>query len=176
MVNKKDCFYLGHTIKLHGYKGEVNIKLDVDNPAEYKELESVFIEINEQLIPFFIKKMDIKDKGFAVVTFEGVENLEQAEKILNKEIYLPLSILPPLMGNKFYYHEIIDFSVEDKNHGRIGTVKQVLDFPHQAILQVFKDGKEILIPVNDEIILNVDRIEQLILINAPSGLIDLYLS
>ncbi|HET6244484.1 MAG: 16S rRNA processing protein RimM [Bacteroidetes bacterium] len=174
-MHKKDCFYLGHTVKLHGYKGELSIKLDVDNPWEYKELESVFIEIDEQLIPFFIKQIDVKDKGFAVVRFDGVDNLEQAQRLLSKELYLPLSVLPALNGNKFYYHEVVDFTVVDKNFGVVGIVKQVLDFPNQAVLQVFKDNKEILIPVNDEIIKSVDRIQKEVITETPEGLIALYL-
>ncbi|MDQ3190952.1 MAG: ribosome maturation factor RimM [Bacteroidota bacterium] len=174
-MNKKDCFYLGHTVKLHGYKGELSIKLDVDNPAEYKELESVFIEIDEQLIPFFVKNINVKDKGFAVVRFDSVDTLEQAERLLSKELYLPLSVLPKLSGNKFYYHEVENFTVVDKNYGKVGLVKQVLDFPNQAVLQVFKEDKEILIPVNDEIIKAVDRTNKEIHTQAPEGLIELYL-
>jgi 16S rRNA processing protein RimM len=174
-MNKEECFYLGHTVKLHGYKGEINIKLDVDSPHDYQEMESVFIELNGQLVPFFITSIKVKDKGFAAVKFEGIDTIEQAEKLLSLQLYLPLAVLPKLSGNKFYYHEVTDFSVIDKNFGEVGTVKQVLDFPNQAVLQVYKGEKEILIPVTDEIILDVDRKTKTVHTKAPEGLIELYL-
>jgi 16S rRNA processing protein RimM len=174
-MNKEELFCLGHTVKLHGYKGEFSIKLDVDEPNYYKNLESVFILLNEQPVPFFIEKISLRDKGFATVKFEGVDSLEQAENILGHELYLPLDQLPPLSGNKFYYHEVAGFRAIDKVHGDIGIVKQVLDFPAQAVLQIFKEEKEVLIPVTDEIITGIDRAEQSIFISAPEGLIEIYL-
>lgn len=174
-MNKNDCYFLGYVAKTHGIKGEVSIKLDVDNPYEYSELESVFLEIQGKLIPFFIESISIKDKGFASVKFEGIDQEPQATNLLHTELFLPLSILPPLSGNKFYFHEVIGFHVKDKDFGLVGIIKDVLDYPHQSVLQVMRDNKEVLIPITDEIILNVDRIKKLVEIDAPIGLIELYL-
>lgn len=174
-MNKNDCFFLGHVAKIHGFKGEVSIKLDVDAPENYHRLESVFIEINEKLVPFFIDRIDIRDKGFAIVKINGIDTEEKAQNLVHTELYLPLNLLPPLKGNKFYYHEVAGFRVIDKNRGDIGIIEQVLDFPHQAVLQVMLNEKEILIPVNDEIINKVDRQNKTIEVTAPEGLIEIYI-
>ena len=174
-MNKNDCFFLGHVAKIHGFKGEVSIKLDVDAPENYHRLESVFIEINEKLVPFFIDRIDIRDKGFAIVKINGIDIEEKAQNLVHTELYLPLNLLPPLKGNKFYYHEVAGFRVIDKNRGDIGIIEQVLDFPHQAVLQVMLNEKEILIPVNDEIINKVDRQNKTIEVTAPEGLIEIYI-
>jgi 16S rRNA processing protein RimM len=174
-MNKSDCYFLGYISKPHGIKGEVNVKLDVDNPYEYSEMESVFLEVQGKLVPFFIESISIRDKGFALIKFEGIDNEAQASAMVQSQLFLPLSILPPLQGNKFYYHEVIDFKVSDKSFGEVGLVKDVLEYPHQAVLQVLKADKEILIPITDAIILNVDRQLKTIFIAAPEGLIELYL-
>lgn len=173
-MNKEDCFFLGHIARIHGFKGEVSIKLDVDDPNSYKKLESVFIEINDKLVPFFIDKIDIRDKGFAIVKLNGVDTEEKAQNLLHSPLYLPLNFLPPLKGNKFYYHEVEGFKVIDKVKGDVGVLRQVLDYPHQAILQVIFNEKEILIPITDEIINRVDRLNKVIEITAPEGLIEFY--
>jgi 16S rRNA processing protein RimM len=175
-MDKKDCFYLGYTVKQIGYKGEISIQMDVDTPESYNNLGSVFIELNEQLIPFFIQQVQIRDKGQAVIKLEGIENSDQAEELLGNSLYLPLTMLPSLSGNKFYFHEVEGFTVIDNVHGNIGFVKQVLEFPRQAVLQVFKDEKEILIPVSDEFILDVNRSEKIINTSTPEGLVDIYLA
>ena len=174
-MNKEDCYFLGYIAKTHGIKGDVSIKLDVDNPNEYSKLESIFLDIQGKLIPFFIDSITIKDKGFAAVKLEGIDTEPQASNLLHTEIFLPLSVLPPLKGNKFYFHEVIDFQVIDKDFGSVGTIKDVLDYPHQSVLQVMRDDKEILIPITDEIITHVDRVKKIVEVDTPIGLIELYL-
>ena len=76
---------------------------------------------------------------------------------------------------QFYYHEIVGFTVVDTEKGELGPVSQVLEYPTQAILQVMKDKKEILVPILDQVIQSVDRNKKILTITAPEGLIDMYL-
>ena len=69
-MEKADCFHLGYVAKLHGFKGEVSLFLDVTNPEDYETLDAVFIEINGQLTPFFVTAFKLKNKGFAAVKVE----------------------------------------------------------------------------------------------------------
>ena len=84
--------------------------------------------------------------------------------------------MPKLSGNKFYYHEIIGFELQDKNHGSIGKITGVNDMVSQALFEAEKDGKKLLIPIADDIINEVDRQTKTIHVDTPPGLIDLYLS
>ena len=56
MFEKDDCYRLGNIVKLHSFKGEVTIFLDVDTSEEFKQLESVFVDFDNKLIPFFFGK------------------------------------------------------------------------------------------------------------------------
>jgi 16S rRNA processing protein RimM len=173
---KSECFELGHISKTFGYKGAVVFVLDVDTPENYKKLESVFIDINEKLVPFFIKSFSLPHNSrFATVLFENIDSTEKAQSLLNHKLYLPLTLLPPLKGNQFYYHEIIGFEVNDEVHGNIGKITGIIDMPHYAIIQVDHKGKEILIPAIKDIIKTLDREKNILHINAPDGLIELYI-
>lgn len=174
-MNKADCFHLGYVAKLHGFKGEVSLFFDVTNPEDYTSLDALFIEINGQLTPFFIESLKLKNKGFAAVKIEGVDTENDARLLLRKNIYLPASILPELKGTNFYDHEIIGFQVEDSEHGNIGKVIQVIDLAANPLIQIEKDGTELLLPLQDGIILEVDRKKQLLKVAAPPGLVELYL-
>lgn len=174
-MNKEDCFKLGHVSKLHGVKGEVVIVLDVDDASRYKKLESVFVEVNGQLVPFFVQGISIKNKH-AIVKFDGMDTTDQAGMINNAEVFLPLSFLPKLDDKKFYFHEIIGFAVNDKTHGNIGTVEAVLEYPGQNIIQIRDSNKnEILVPLRNEFILKVDREKKCLNVSTPEGLVDVYL-
>jgi 16S rRNA processing protein RimM len=174
-MDYNDLFCLGRIIRTFGSKGEVVFYLDVDDPRKYLKVESVFVKLNENLVPFFIEKIQLRPKNQAVVSLVDVNETDDADLFVGAEIYLPLSYLPPLKGNKFYYHEVKGFSVTDKEKGPIGIVDTVLDLPHQAILQIKFGEKEILVPITDEIILKVDRQNKHIDIEAPEGLIDIYI-
>ncbi|WP_086477720.1 ribosome maturation factor RimM [Arenibacter amylolyticus] len=175
-MTKEECFYLGKIVSKYSYKGEVLIKLDTDEPELYEELESVFVSLGNNLVPFFIERSRLHRSSLLRVRFEEVADESDADKVMGSEIYLPLSFLPKLKGNKFYYHEVIGFAMEDKVHGNIGIIESVNDSTPQALFEVKKGEKQLLIPVRDEIIVQVNRDEKTIFVDTPEGLVDLYLS
>lgn len=174
-MHKKDCFYLGKVSKKFSFKGEVLIYLDTDEPELYQNMESVFVEINKSLVPFFIERSQLHKGDFLRVLFEDFKNEEDADSVIGCHVYLPLSMLPKLEGNKFYYHEIIDFDVEDIRLGFIGKLQRVNDSNAQPLFEITNDGIEILVPMIDDFIVKVDRENKKLILNTPEGLVDLYL-
>jgi len=174
-MQKEDCFYLGKIVKKYSFKGELLVKLDTDYPSIYTKMESVFIDKNKSLIPFFIERSSLHKSTLLRVKFEDIDSEEDADKLLKSELYLPLEFLPQLTGNKFYYHEIVGFEAEDLSFGLVGIVKGVNDTTNQAILEIERNGSEILIPLIDDFIKSVDRELKKIILEVPEGLIDIYL-
>jgi len=175
-MRKEDCFYLGIVARKHSFKGEVVIVLDTDEPYLYKNMESVFLSFGKNLIPFFIKKSILQKSNHLRVKFEDINNEQDADGILNTEVYLPLKFLPKLTGNQFYYHEIIGFTVIDKKMGNIGILKNINDANNQVLLKIQNGDKQILIPLIDKFIKKVDRKNKQLHIESPEGLIELYLN
>ena len=174
-MTKNDCFFFGKITKTHGLKGELTIKLDVANPSDFKDLRYLLIEDRGNLIPYFVEYQKISgDKMF--VQLQDVNKMEQAVVFLGKAVFLPNELLPQLEDNEFYYKEIIGFKLIDAEKGEIGAISDVLEYPTQAVIQVMKDGKEILIPIHDDIIQKIDKEAKILNINAPEGLIDMYLN
>ncbi len=173
-MNIDACYQLGYVIKKHGTKGEVSVYLDVDYPEEYTNLESVFVEINQKLVPFFIDTIQIRDNK-AVIRFEDVDTQDQAAELKSKKLYLPLTTLPDLEEGQFYYHQIIDYSMIDENMGNIGHVVSVVVSDRQDLLVVSYKGKEVLVPINEEVVGKADHENREITVNLPEGLLDVYM-
>lgn len=169
----EECYNLGRITKPWGVKGQLVLFLDVDSPEDYLDLDSAFVEIKGQLVPHFFH-IDSINGNKAVATFEDITP-EQAGALVGHDLYLPLSLLPELTGNQFYFHEVVGFTVVDSVYGDIGTIQQVIDYPAQPLFQIMKNGTEVLIPVIDQVIDKVDRKLKTIFITAPNGLIELYL-
>jgi len=175
-MRKEDCFYLGKIVRKHSFRGEVVIKLDTDEPELYQNLESVFVALGNDLVPFFIETISLQKGNQLRIRFEDVENEADADAILGVEVYLPLKFLPKLTGNKFYFHEIIDFDIEDVNYGYIGVIEGVNDSSAQPLFEVNSNGTDVFIPMIDNFIKKVDRENKKIIVETPDGLIDLYLN
>lgn len=175
-MRKKDCFYVGTIVNKFSFKGEVLVKLDTDDPELFTSMESVFISLGKNLIPFFIESSQLHKSLLLRIKFEDVDDDAAADAIMNHELYLPLTALPPLDGNKFYYHEVINFEVIDSKQGAIGKITGINDSTAQALFEIDHNGSQILIPINDDFINQVDREQQIIHVQTPDGLIDLYLS
>ena len=173
-MTKDECYRLGNITKPFGYKGQMVFYLDVDSPQDYADLDSVFIETKTGLVPYFFKVDNINGNK-AVVTFEDLTP-DEAHALAGHYLYLPLDLLPKLTGNQFYFHEVIGFRVVDSQYGDIGTLQSIIEYPAQPLFQIDKEGKEILIPIIDPVIKLVDRENKTLHIDAPNGLIELYLN
>jgi len=170
----KDFFYLGIITKPFGYKGQAIVYLDTDQPERYSQLDSVFLHIDDEILPYMIEEIQLRGSNQAVIKFEDVDG-EEIKSLMKVEMYLPISALPPLTGNKFYFHEVIGFSVIDQVKGNIGKIVDFIDVIQQPIMQIEYEGKEILIPAVDHFFESIDREKKEIHIKAPEGLIDVYL-
>ncbi|MGI9525811.1 MAG: ribosome maturation factor RimM [Weeksellaceae bacterium] len=171
-MQKKDCYYLGTITKAHGYKGELNVHLDTDQPEFYKNLESVFIEKNGLLVPFFLTKAQLHKKNHLRII---LEDFDDPTVLIGRDIYLPLSTLPPLEGNKFYYHEVVGYKMVDGEGQEIGDISFVRDTTSQNLFEVLTPSdKTILVPVIDEWIVKVDRENHKIHMNLPEGLVEIF--
>lgn len=174
-MRKEDCFYLGKVVSKYSFKGEVLAKIDADEPDLYENMESVFVSIGNNLVPFFIDRCRLHKSALLRIDFEEVKDEATANRIIGAELYLPLSLLPPLTGDKFYYHEVIGFTLLDAVHGDIGIIEAINDSSSQVLFEAKKGDKELLIPVTDEIVTKLDRASKTVHVSTPEGLVDLYL-
>ena len=171
-MRQSDCYQLGEVIKTHGLSGEVSIHLDVDFPDEYQNLESVFLEQQGKLVPFFIASIQINN-GKGLVRFEDIDSIEEAKELVKSKLFLPLSALPKLEEGQYYFHDLVGCEVYE-NAKTLGVVKEVIDLSGNQLLVIDMDDKEILIPLKDEILIEVDISNKKISVALPDGLMDIY--
>lgn len=168
------CFLLGYITRPHGLQGAVSAIIDADEPQAYQNLESVFVRQGDQLVPFFIDDIRISGNK-AIIVFEDADGPDFARNLQGAELYLPLAALPELPDGGFYYHDIIGYQVEDRQHGPLGTVANVLDSGAQALLAIDYQGRELLLPLSEDTVSRADKEKQIIYVNFPEGLLDFYL-
>jgi 16S rRNA processing protein RimM len=170
----KDCFCLGVLTRTHGLKGELRLHLYTDTPERYSRLKELYLLINNTLMSRQVRSVKPIAPDAFIVALAGVSTIEEAQKLCGTEVYLPLSKLPTLGEKTFYYHEIIGFTVVDKQTGEIGRVLKVLEMPAQDVLVINYDGVEVMAPITNDFIERIDRTARILYTNLPAGLVDVY--
>jgi 16S rRNA processing protein RimM len=170
---KKNCFFLGTVVAKYSFKGEVLIKLDTDDPSAYQSLQSLLIEQEMGLVPYFVERAKLHKTQLLRTSIEDVKNEIEADKLIGKAVYLPLNQLPKLDDDKFYYHEIVGFEVIESSRGVVGKITDVNDTSSQVLLEVDHKQKTVLIPLVDDLLQKVDKKNKKLHISIPDGLLDL---
>jgi 16S rRNA processing protein RimM len=171
----EDCFQLGYIVKPHGIHGALTIFLDTDNPEYYEEMESIYVEYQQKLVPFFIEFVKLKGHK-ATLKLQDVDGIELATQYKGCTIFPPLDMLPKLKEDQFYYHEIIGYRVIDQTIGEIGKVKNIYEANGNDLFVIDFKNKEILAPIKDKFIQKLDKKNTTIFLNLPNGLLDVYLN
>lgn len=172
-MKKEDCYLLGKITRKHGLAGNVVLKLDTDQPSFYNKMEGIFLEINGLLVPFFIEKQQWSKDDTKIISFKNSTE-SMVEQSIGKNVYLPLSTLPVLTGKSFYYHEVVGFRLFDENNTFFGEIQTVNDQTAQHYFICDLEGKEIVIPIIKDWILDVNREEKTIKMQLPEGLLEVF--
>ena len=174
-MESSEYIQLGKIIKVQGKDGEMVCHFSIEEPERYSDLEFVFIELDQRFIPFHIEAIDLSG-NYARLQLEDINTPEEAHKLVSREIYLPEKDFPGLPEEEFYFHEIIGFTAIDKERGEIGMINDVLERPEQSLLQIHHKGKEILVPLVDDFLVDINKAQKQLILKIPEGLIDLYIN
>ena len=170
---KDEFFYLGTLTRPFGLKGELCAFFDTDNPERYTQLDALFLDLDGEKIPYTVEHIAYRGNNQFVIKFDGI-GPNECREFAQVELYLPLSQLPPLDGNRFYFHEVIGFTVIDERLGEIGTCQDFLEVSNNPIMQVNHNGTEILIPASQQFVTQVDRENRILHVSTPEGLVEIY--
>jgi 16S rRNA processing protein RimM len=174
-MKAEDCFYVGYITKTKGLKGEVQVFFEYQDPEAIK-FQSVFIELNGKLVPFFVSAYKLQPNNTGNFFFDDVDTIEKAEKLIRKKVYLNNSEKPQKDPDDFSYFDLKGFIVQDEHHGELGEIIEVHEYPQQYVAVVPYRFREIMFPLNDNTIQSIDEEQSILHVLLPDGLIDIYLN
>jgi len=167
-----DYTQIGFTKKTHGVAGELKVSIEEHYEGLFLEKDLVFLEIRGSKQPFFIE--NIRGGGDLIVKFEDVKNREEALLLQSKAIFLPSSEVPGDLEPEtpgLEYAGIIGFTLIDRHVGEIGRIEEILDMPQQEMAVVHYQGREVLIPLNNQFVQTIDTVAQSVMVDLPDGLL-----
>ena len=171
-----DYVSIGFTKKPYGIKGELKLKILDAYLEDFARAEVLFLGIDGRKIPFFVEA--VRMDGPLLIKFEEKDTKESASQLAGKEIFLrelDLSFDEKRKNSvaDLKFTAYVGYILEDVNFGKIGTIKEVIEYPQQEMAIVLYKEKERLIPLNEHLVVRIDKDEQKILLDLPEGLLEL---
>ena len=171
----EDSFYIGYITKTKGLKGELQVFFEYPEPEDL-DLDTIFLEMNGKLVPYFVQTCVLQPNQTANIYLEDVDVIEKAEKLVRKKIYLPKNKMPERDPGEFLITDLKGFMVVDEHRGELGEIVEIHEYPQQYVAVVPHQFREILFPLNDDFIQEIDAEKGILKVSLPEGLIDLYLN
>lgn len=171
----QDSFYIGYITKTRGLKGELQLFFEYDEP-EKLDLSTVFIDLNGKLIPYFTASSKLHTNQTGYFYFEDIDTIEKAQKLVRKKIYLPNDKKPVRDPEEFFITDLKGFIAHDEVYGELGEIIEIHEYPQQYVAVVPHKFREILFPLNDDFIKEIDEEGGNVYLKLPEGLLDIYLN
>ena len=173
MVQALQYRRIGDVLKTFGAYGELIAKVQEDTPrAILQNKEPVFVYIDGTPVPFYIKSAEPKGTSKLVVVFEDMETEALATELVGKSIYLASEKVVAEHSSEL--DMLVGYTAIDQNHEELGLVKEVMDIPGNPCLVLDRQAAEVIVPLNQDLITEINRQKKQIHLNMPDGLLELY--
>jgi 16S rRNA processing protein RimM len=168
----ENCQLIGKFSKLHGFEGEALLVANEGLPKKFEKTEWMFFILEGLPVPFFVSYIKLRTETSAIVKLADVDTSEEMKKLIGLEVLVetPKNNKKTNQGKPF---NIEGYGVIDSKHGKIGIAKTVLNFQENYLLQIFNNKREILIPVNEFNIGEINDNQKTIQVDIPEGLLEL---
>ncbi|HYF33307.1 MAG TPA: ribosome maturation factor RimM [Chitinophagaceae bacterium] len=170
----KNYHNIGKLVASYGLKGEILLQHSLGKKTSLKGLEVIFIEQKkDELLPYFIESARIKSDTEIYLKLEGIDTKEKTYPLLQRQAWLPEEEFTKYAG-KAAPISLVGFHII---HGSedLGEIVEIIEMPHQLLGRISIKGKDALIPLHEETLLNVDRKKKQVHVQLPEGLLDVFM-
>ena len=171
-----DLLRVGVISNTHGVRGEVKVFPTTDDANRFKKLKNVKLDTKKGYLDLEIQNVKFF-KQFVIVKFKEFDNINDIEMYKGMDLYVTRDNAVKLAPNENFICDLVGCSIiNDEDNSVIGELVDVmLTGANDVYVVKTPDGKEVLIPVTKECVLDVDIDKKEILVHLLPGLLDIYL-
>lgn len=168
---REKCCEFGLVLKTHGVKGELIVKTVFHLSRKLKIPGSIFFEIEGLLVPFFIEEYVIQNEDIIQLKLFDINNKTDALRFLNCKVFIGEFVFS--LKKQADPSAITGFDIYNQDDECIGKITGIMDIPGNFLLTVSYKDREILVPFNEYVLIDIDKKRKKIKVNIPQGLIEL---
>jgi 16S rRNA processing protein RimM len=173
-MQKEEAFYIGYVTKTKGLKGEVQLYFEFEN-FDAIDFDVIFADMNGKMVPFFVSTYKLYPNSTGLFYFDDIDHIDKAQALVKKKMYLPLTQMPERDEDDFTYQDLKGFIASDEKLGELGEIIEVNEYPQQFVATVHYKNRDVLFPLNEDFIVEIDDEENVLHLDLPEGLLDVYL-
>jgi len=168
-----EYFLIGKALKSHGTSGQLRLMIEDQFKGYVREGSFLFFEHNGSKVPYMVISKD--DGAHFVVTLDDVPNKRESDKLSGLDLWIPLEIVKPRhqRSPRNIKDKWSEYRIVDQNSDVVYDILRVEEYPQQLMAVIMVDNKEILIPLSDQLISDIDKPNKMITMTIPEGLMDL---
>jgi 16S rRNA processing protein RimM len=176
MIDKHTCRQIGMIVKTHGIAGEVVVRLFDEFSIDDMDTESLFLDLDGGLVPFFLAEAREKNHSDVLVKFEQVQSDKAALNLMDAPVYTTKvegEDAEETVSQDFSAYQLVGYQCQALGHGHIGEIVAIRDISKNPLFEIDNEGEELLIPIVEHFIAGIDDEQQLVVFDLPEGLIDM---
>jgi 16S rRNA processing protein RimM len=170
---RDNCILLGTLAKPYGTKGSVLVRCVDLTPDDIKKRETVFLDIDGMLVPFFIEVFQERSRDMAILKLDGIDTESRAREFSGCQVYVRKDQVKRKKRVQESLPDLTGYRVQDLKQGYMGLAGKIIDIANNPLLEVHHEGRDFLVPFHDDIIREIDHNNLVIVIEAPEGLFEL---
>jgi len=173
MLSENQLINIGFISKPSGFKGDLLFAFDNDDAEEYTSAKFFFIELEGKPVPFLAENIKLNGTSL-IVKLQDVNTEEEAKKLTGKKLSIEKSAASH-SEDELDWYELIGYQIIENTYGALGMIEHIEETTQQLIAKCTVEGKEVLFPLHEDFILEIDDEKKLLRIDLPEGLLDIYL-
>jgi len=166
-IQREDFQEVGSAVKVHGTKGELKFILT----QNFKIKEWAFLEFRGKPVPFYIEHTKAEFADEMIMKLRSIDSVEQASTYIGKPL-LMLAKQVKMVKNANDWN-LEGYSMLDEQMGELGIITGIIDNTYQSLALVNYQGREIMVPLVDEIVLEINDKKKEVFVAIPDGLLAL---
>ena len=171
-MNKKDALedfiLIGKVLRPHGRKGDLRIKYFNPDPLFILNYSRLFLLDHKRGIfrSFKVKEVSVS-KEIVIVSLEGINDQNAAERWSQSSIYVHRDDLPPLEEGEYYYVDIIGLKVFTEKGEYIGEVANIFSTGSNDVYEIKDSEREIMLQASNDVIKEINLEERKMIVKIP---------
>lgn len=166
----EDMLRVGVFANTHGVRGEIKVFPTTDDAQRFKKLKKVYLDTGKEKMELEISSVRFF-KNLVILKFKGIDNINDIEKYKGKDLLVTRDQAVPLEEDEYFIYDIIGAKVVTEDGNEFGQLKEVLQTGANDVYVVkTTEGKEILLPVIEECILDIDIENKVVTAHIMPGL------
>jgi 16S rRNA processing protein RimM len=169
-----DLIAVAKAVRTRGLRGELVADLLTDFPERFDGLERLIARKSDgERLTLELEKHWFQGDRI-ILKFAGFDSIEAAQELVGCEFAVPEEDRVELEEDEFYDWELEDCRVESPDGNLIGTVREVMRTGGVPLLVIRGERKDdVLIPLAEDICVEIDIESKLIRIDPPEGLLEM---